>query len=602
MQKETSADQALELATLKALRGAHELRGKLLLDLASGNPSIADLAYAVKVRVKDDFKIREKVLRKRAMRPEYDVANLRDIIGLRVVTLYRLDALEVIPLLINSIEAPGPNGVFKAGSLEEVVIYSTNPQGDPQELAQKLMRLLRSRGLDAISRVDEAASNYTSIHMVAWGQVTHGTEQLDIPVEIQVRTAFEDVWGEMDHALKYKRERTFSSPDAVSDWHDTALAHLNVLKTLVDGIGQYADQVRLQIHELDKPRLRSALSKSAEDPLVRLSPLRDLPRELRDEVQGAVADARPALEAGPNLTPAAKVRMLQASLERLDAAAEALAARPELAAKTVRETDYVISMQRALMLFEVGNALESGGPQLAQAIKIYESMEARFPRRVVIKYRLAKVLDAAGDRSRAIEKLRAVLLQLEKRREPLSPKHWIRSAAPRILGVLLWEEADALARAEDGAPESNWTERRVALLREAYDVTRKAYDQKVKEETPAAEGLPTERAKSANNLLYYALEFLDALKVTGPLSDIEKVSAAEIRRFLKAMGAEDPASLNDARLLDTAKRAYIQIGDLARARAAAQRFLELAPTQLPADDIHTEEMVAAARSLLERGL
>lgn len=182
MIKRPEVDTNLELATMKALRGAFELRDRLLIALATGNPSITDLAYAVKVRVKEDYKIQEKVLRKREARPEYDVGHLRDIVGLRIVTLYRLDALDIIPILINAIQEPPAGGVFRAMSLEEIVVYTTNPQGDPQQLSARLMHLFSERGLGQIAKVGEAPTNYTSIHMVAWGQGIYRGEPQDIPV------------------------------------------------------------------------------------------------------------------------------------------------------------------------------------------------------------------------------------------------------------------------------------------------------------------------------------------------------------------------------------------------------------------------------------
>ena len=87
----TPEDQGqLELATMDALRGSQDLKDRLLLHLSTGAPSISDLAYAVKVRVKEDYKIIGKVAKKREETPGYDVGTLRDIIGLRVVTLYRM--------------------------------------------------------------------------------------------------------------------------------------------------------------------------------------------------------------------------------------------------------------------------------------------------------------------------------------------------------------------------------------------------------------------------------------------------------------------------------------------------------------------------------
>lgn len=584
-------DTALRLAALEAIRGAHQLRERLLIQLSSGNPSVADKAYAFKVRVKDDLKIQEKVQRKRAGGRKYDVGDLRDIVGLRVVTLYRLEALDLVPMILDAILAPAPGSVFKAGSLEEIRIYSINAQGDPQRLAEKLTQLFAQAGLGHLGQVEEAPSNYTSIHMVAWAAGGRSEQPQDIPIEIQVRTAFEDVWGEVDHALKYKQARGTEVDDPI------LLGHLNVLKTLVDGVSQYADQIRIGITDPDRDRLRASGSRAVEEPLTRLAPLTDLPEALKSEIEDAVATAKPALEAGPAMATPDRQRILQESLRRLEGAAASLA-EAKLRAATVREVDFVVSMQRALMLFEVGNLLEDGQAQLEQATKIYEEMEAKFPKRLPIKYRLAKALDALGDREGAIEKLREVTRRLEEPREPLPKTHWIRAAAPRVLGVLLWEEADALGRSEPG-----WSSARLSLLKEAYETTEAAHARRVKEETNGGAAGPSERAKAANNLLYYALEFAEAAK-SAPVKDEAGPKDDAIVKLLEEMNATEPSEIVDARFLDTAIRAFLHLGDTERARLASERFLELAPKQFSRaelDGLHLQEMIARASATLAQG-
>ncbi len=599
-----SDDKELELATMRTLRGAEELKGRLLVEMATGSPAVADLAYAVKVRVKEDYKIVEKVRAKRETRPGYRVQDLRDIVGLRIVTLYRLDALTIIPPLIRIIQSGGTgSSLFRPNSLEEIIIYSTNPKGDAQDLPARVMSLFKSSSLGDLARIDETPQNYTSIHMVAWGRGKYRDTYVDIPVEIQIRTAFEDVWGEIDHALKYKRLRssTAAGPRANAERLQTSLAHLNVLKTMIDGIAQYADQIKLQITELDHDRLRSSVSKSAEEPLRRLGPLADLPGELKGAITKAVSDAQPALEAGPNADVTEKLNRLRSSLDELQAAADQLSALSGLSSKTRKETDYVISMQRALLLFEIGNSLDNGIAPLTQAANAYAALEARFPRRVVVKYRHAKVLDALGQRSSAIAKLREVRAQLSRKGEPLFKDHWIRAAAPRILGVLLWEAADALRQVESADGHDRPSAERATLLKEAFDATRESYDQPVKEALTPGPALPAERIKAANNLLYYALEFLETARLRGEVP--EGVNDAAVRQYLEELGGEAPEELEDWRFLDTARRALSYLGDIPRAARAAERLLVMINEPQIAkgvDGRHRDEMIAASQAAIAR--
>ncbi|RYG85560.1 MAG: hypothetical protein EON59_11940, partial [Alphaproteobacteria bacterium] len=313
----TSESQGLlELATMDALRGSQDLKDRLLLHLSTGAPSISDLAYAVKVRVKEDYKIIGKVGKKRKETPGYDVGTLRDIIGLRVVTLYRMDALRIIPLLIEAIDSSPDAGPFKRGSLEEIRVYSTNPHGDAQGLSGKLERLFKDQGYADRVEFVQTPSNYTSIHMVAWGWGKYQDQYRKLPIEIQIRTAFEDAWGEIEHGLKYKRKASPSvSPEL--DRLASSFAHLNVLKSLVDGVAQYADQIKIQLREMEVERTRSAYTRSAEEPLVRLAPLRDLPPEIKQAVQLAVGRTKPVLEGGLGLPLKERLDALDESLGEL---------------------------------------------------------------------------------------------------------------------------------------------------------------------------------------------------------------------------------------------------------------------------------------------
>jgi hypothetical protein len=123
------SDPELELATIDALRGANEPRDRLLLAVSTGTPAVSDLAYAVKVRVKEDYKIQDKVLLKRKKNPDYAVCNLRDVVGLRVITLYRLDALAIIPILVDLIQSGSDEtSLFKPNSLQaDVLVHHARP-------------------------------------------------------------------------------------------------------------------------------------------------------------------------------------------------------------------------------------------------------------------------------------------------------------------------------------------------------------------------------------------------------------------------------------------------------------------------------------------
>jgi ppGpp synthetase/RelA/SpoT-type nucleotidyltranferase len=584
-------DERLLLDVVKALRGADHLRDRLLTSLQSGTPAVADLAYAVKARVKEDYKVIEKITGKRIERPSYGVADVTDIVGLRIITLYRLDMLQVIDALLAAIDADkSESGAFVSGSISEIMIYSTNPTGDAQDLPKRMKALFEQRGFAA--NIVEKPSNYTSIHILVMGRGRYRDGYRNLPIEIQIRTALEDVWGQIEHGLKYKRQR-IEKREGNNDSRrlETSLNHLGVLKTLIDGVAQYADQIKLQIDELE-PSLRYGSSRSIEEPNARLKNLTDLPTPIREEIEAAVKEAQPVLEESAG-KPSERAHALSDVLTRLKNIESSVAELPELRARTRREVVYVLTMQRALVHFQLGNLIDEGEEQyqLQQALLLYQEMEMTFPKRLVVAYRIARTLDALGQRSKAIEKLRALVHSLSVEGEPTPKRHWIRSAAPRILGVLLWEEADA-TRGGHGTERGLAGPRALALLQEAFAVTRAAYEIKVRED-PEDNTTPSERAKAANNLLYFLLEFVE-----GGGGAQEGMGEEDIARYLDEIGAADPNVMTDHQFADTARRAYAHLGDHQNEQLAAKKLLELTGSGAAVNDPYIRKAIRAAHAAL----
>lgn len=588
-----TGDERTLLDVIEALRGADNLKDRLLAALQSGTPAVADLAYAVKARVKEDYKCVDKIKDRRRGGPDrepqpgYGVPDLMDLVGVRIVTLYRLDALEVIEALLTAMNGDTSSSApFVANSIGQVTIYTANLAGDVQKLPELLRKLFERHGLGAVTRMAVKASNYSSIHILARGRGRYRDGYREVPIEIQVRTALEDVWGQIEHTLKYKREMLAgrTEPSAADLRLQTTLSHLGALKTMIDGIAQYGDQIKLQIDELE-PELRYSASKSAEDPSGRLSSLTDLPAALRDEVVAALAEARPGL-VDESIDAGLRIRKLRSVLPRLEAIADQAAGLRELRSKTRKELDYIVTMQRALLHFQIGNLLEAGEAQLRRALALYEEMEDRFPARIVVAYRLARTLDALGMREEAIAKLRLMVQRLEQPGEPTPSDHWLRSAAPRGLGVLLWEAA--LASGGDHVGQDGF-----AMLREAFEVTLRASRAEVTEDPVLGGG--SERGKALNNLLYFLLEYLEAGGPPRPGMD-----ESELRTLLKRLEVGEPAALASLSLADTARRAYGHLQEPAKERQAASRVLDLAAQQKGPRDAVIRDAVRAAEGVLGR--
>jgi putative GTP pyrophosphokinase len=143
------------------------------------------LVHSVKSRMKDLDHLKEKIIRKwadGAMTTRSAFGRVTDFAGVRVIHLHSRQFAEIHTAVGEHIQ----QGFWTLH--EAPVAYSWDPEAT---------EFFRGLGLAAQLR----DSYYTSIHYVVKPQV-----QSDITCEIQVRTLFEEAWGEIDHALNYPKQ------------------------------------------------------------------------------------------------------------------------------------------------------------------------------------------------------------------------------------------------------------------------------------------------------------------------------------------------------------------------------------------------------------
>jgi putative GTP pyrophosphokinase len=143
------------------------------------------LIHSVKSRLKDPEHLSEKVKRKwkqKKIGPLNLFRAVNDLAGVRVLHLYTEQFSEIHRAIQNHIT----EGYWVLA--EAPIAYSWDPE---------TTKYFQGLGVQAATR----DSYYTSIHYVVKPH-----EKTDITCEIQVRTLFEEVWGEIDHALNYPTE------------------------------------------------------------------------------------------------------------------------------------------------------------------------------------------------------------------------------------------------------------------------------------------------------------------------------------------------------------------------------------------------------------
>jgi tetratricopeptide (TPR) repeat protein len=518
--------------------------------------------------------------------------------------LYRLDALEIIPRLVHFLRnesGPAP-ALFLSSELEEIQIYSTNPRGDAQALPQRIKSLFDSLGYGERVQIEDTPSNYTSIHLVTWcrGRYNQGYE--NIPLEIQIRTALEDAWGEIDHKLKYKppSQRLTVRDEAVLQ---SCLTHLNIMKNFVDGAAQYADQIRVQADHVTARRFISTTHRLIVDTTSLVRKM-DVPLHIRTQIEYALEQQNEALNPLRRNKEYAEARVgnLRIAIREFDACSELLSdqvPRENQDAQTLLH--YYLPLEIALCNFQLGLELKSDQKFLAEAVRLYQMVENEFPKRAIVRYRYGRALGALGDFSAAIKKLQEAdeLLRSDED-STVDKKHWLRLTVPRNLGVFYWELAEA--EKAKGLDEEA-TERAVrGLYLDAYKVTKAAYDITVDPDALSDSfDLETNyRGRIANNLLYFLEDFFSA---GGTSNDLEPFghSDADIDSYLELL--ERYLHLIDTpETLHTMVRHYLVKGRRDKAKEVGHRLLKTLRGRGVVDEggkSHEEEMLRVAIGVVE---
>jgi putative GTP pyrophosphokinase len=183
------------------------------------NQQPTPIVHSVKARLKDESHLKEKLLRKWRNTERVSAADVldrvTDLCGVRVLHLHQNQFPFIHEAILDKVHT-------KDWTLaEKPIAYSWDP-----EVSRTL------DGMDLDVRIKE--SYYTSIHYLV-------RPRDDSPVccEVQVRTLFEEIWGEIDHAVNY--------PHPTSSL--ACANQLKVLARLVSTGTRLADSIFDTIHE-----------------------------------------------------------------------------------------------------------------------------------------------------------------------------------------------------------------------------------------------------------------------------------------------------------------------------------------------------------------
>lgn len=173
-------------------RDLYEILHDKIISMITRDRDLKLLVHSFKARFKDVGHLREKVIRKNQadialpegqrlgpINAENIKERVTDFCGVRILHLYQ-GQFENIHRVITDYINRGELALY-----EKPKAYTWDPE---------YSKYFQDLGLDSILR----STLYTSVHYVVKAR-----EDSDITCEIQVRTLFEEVWGEIDHTLNY---------------------------------------------------------------------------------------------------------------------------------------------------------------------------------------------------------------------------------------------------------------------------------------------------------------------------------------------------------------------------------------------------------------
>lgn len=212
-----------------------------------------DEFYLVKYRTKSPDSIAEKLQRldrrgDRIDHPKY----LTDLLGVRVVTTFRSELPLALSMVLRCItdqsKHPYTQSPLIKDSIKEIIFYDSEKDDvDPSEIDTRIKSCLVSKALDSLYQRKQSKREYSSIHVICATDPPHEYWPLGgAPVELQIRTIFEDAWCEIDHKYNYVHVRTKANnahDQKVEAVHLPTYRLTQALRTQQDAAVRIADQI-----------------------------------------------------------------------------------------------------------------------------------------------------------------------------------------------------------------------------------------------------------------------------------------------------------------------------------------------------------------------
>jgi ppGpp synthetase/RelA/SpoT-type nucleotidyltranferase len=515
--------------------------------------------YAYKTRVKSWKKLLSKVEIKKEKKSKYCLSDITDVLGLRIVTLFRQDMIDIIDIILSLVSHQLPyNPIpFEKNGLKEAIIYSPSLNNDLiiSQAKQKIQSFYILPE-DKI-KMESSAARYSSIHLVAYmdSHVPDFDVNYQIPVEIQIRTVFEDAWGELDHKYGYQNREGKSEEVIKNPIH--VQKNLLTMKKFVDSCSEYADNIRdlatessvetntvnlLDTDELITNNLRAeGVSQQYISEYMKV-------REIRASAQNSKNKSQTYLNAAENFT-----QLLEQSISNTPIQGEA----------GFSTYYYYIKMDEALCRLSTADTSET-----EKALTIYKDLAKIYLAYPVVQFRMGQALVQLKEFEEARKQLkkcrktveRLSKVQEEKRavRLPNIELDRIKIRVHLLLGFAYWQEAnDIYATNSDSI-------RVYSFIEQAYKQTESALE---------VEGIsPSQNLKIINNMIFYALEIVHFKKINTNQAKYDSFIKQNISTLEENIDINTTKEIHN---LDTLMNCYVYLDNKPKSTLVAGRLEKL---------------------------
>lgn len=354
-------DTIEHVKTLKnAIHGELELLYKELIEAKDSRKAPI---YAIKYRAKSHESTFLKIKRK----PNKTLTTITDYAGVRVLCLF---SQHLIPILTELLIILPRNGY----NLKRVSLFNYE---DSPDFCQNVKECVTKKYPQAAIEKEKRVSGYKSVHMVIWRKVGDN----NVNIEVQLRTLLQDVWGELEHALSYKKgsihphiKKSFIMLAQELDAKDQLMSHLKDINDKESSKERYSRQAQgtvlyfdydppLTPKEFKRPNIANAHAKYCEKVLSECPP-----------------------------TPSERKKWCNKCKKNLDTLSKAVSTDVKRLSENFQ---YFVKMENAYILLKEA--------EYDEAEKIYKSLLPTHENRYVIHLRLGEVNMIKGNIELALE-------------------------------------------------------------------------------------------------------------------------------------------------------------------------------------------------------